>query len=457
VATTTYEPIQTQTLGSASGTVTFSSIPQTYTDLIIVVSGATASGGVNLQVRFNSDSGNNYSTTRMIGNGSSASSDRIPNYSAIIGSAIPTTVGNGNIILQVQNYANSNTYKTMLIRGNNASVNTAATVGLWRGSTGSATQAITSISLSPEFTDNWSTGSTFTLYGIANAQIEAPKATGGTITYDNTYFYHTFGASGTFTPTQSLTADILVVAGGGGGGRSDGGGGGAGGLLGFAAESLTATGYTVTVGAGGTGGVSGVAATTGNDSRFGTLTLVKGGGLGGGFSASGGNGGSGGGAGAANSTSLSGGSPTSGQGNSGGSNSNSGTVGQRLAGGGGGAGAVGGNATLSNSGSGGIGSSTYSSWGAIAGVGQNSSSTVYFAGGGGGGSDRSVATFPGAGGLGGGGAGAPSSTGQPVAGAAGLVNTGGGGGGGASGTAPNNLDSDGGAGGSGVVIVRYLK
>ena len=77
-----------------------------------------------------------------------------------------------------------------------------------------------------------SSGSFYTGFGIA-------KATGGNIYTDGTYWYHAFrSASGTFAPTQSLTADILVVAGGGGGGFAStqtgrGGGGGAGGLLFF--------------------------------------------------------------------------------------------------------------------------------------------------------------------------------------------------------------------------------
>jgi hypothetical protein len=161
----TYEPIATNTLGSATTTVTFSSIPSTYTDLIIVVNGAAASGGNNLGIRFNTDSGSNYSTTRMQGNGSSATSDRVSS-TFIYGNSLPTTLGNGNNIIQIQNYANTTTYKTVLTRNSNPASVVGTTVGLWRGSTGSATEAITSISLSPEFSVNWVSGSTFTLYGI---------------------------------------------------------------------------------------------------------------------------------------------------------------------------------------------------------------------------------------------------------------------------------------------------
>ncbi len=90
---------------------------------------------------------------------------------------------------------------------------------------------------------------------------------GGIITEDSQYWYHTFGASGAFIPKQSLTCDILQIAGGGGGGFTRGGAGGAGGLLLHSAQSLTATSYNVTVGAGGAAGTSGNGG-TGVNSQF---------------------------------------------------------------------------------------------------------------------------------------------------------------------------------------------
>ena len=57
----TYTPIATQTLGSAAASVTFSSIPQGYTDLVLVdnVKSASGAGDSELDVRFNGDSGSN--------------------------------------------------------------------------------------------------------------------------------------------------------------------------------------------------------------------------------------------------------------------------------------------------------------------------------------------------------------------------------------------------------------
>jgi MSHA biogenesis protein MshQ len=132
---------------------------------------------------------------------------------------------------------------------------------MWRGSTGSATQAIDRIDLKAAGGGNWTTGTTFSLYGIRREGVSpAPKATGGVISSDSTYYYHTFPATGVFTPSQSLTCDYFVVAGGGGagatvGGGWAGGGGGAGGYRTFTGVSFASgTAYTATVGAGGTGG-----------------------------------------------------------------------------------------------------------------------------------------------------------------------------------------------------------
>ena len=70
----TYTPITSNTLTSATASVTFSSISGTYTDLVLVVSAQSASTNVDLAMRFNSDSGTNYSNTRLYGTGSAAGS-----------------------------------------------------------------------------------------------------------------------------------------------------------------------------------------------------------------------------------------------------------------------------------------------------------------------------------------------------------------------------------------------
>jgi hypothetical protein len=163
----TYEPIATQTLGSATATVTFSSIPSTYTDLVLVTSSkkdtATAA---NEAIRFNSDTGSNYSYTLLEGTGSAAASGRATNSTSIAldDAALVDTSNFRPAIVSIQNYSNSTTNKTILSRANNASRGVDAIVGLWRN-----TAAITSVSVILQGGSNFAAGSTFTLYGIKAA------------------------------------------------------------------------------------------------------------------------------------------------------------------------------------------------------------------------------------------------------------------------------------------------
>jgi len=158
----TYEPISTQTLGSATATVTFSSIPQTYTDIVVVVAGSL-SANQYVAIRFNSDTASNYSFTRVAGDGSTAVSAR--GTSETFGRlAIGNPTNQFNVIGQIQNYSNSTTYKTWLSRSNIPADYVGALAGLWR-----STSAITAIQILTTTADTFATGSTFTLYGIKAA------------------------------------------------------------------------------------------------------------------------------------------------------------------------------------------------------------------------------------------------------------------------------------------------
>lgn len=158
----TYEPIATTTLGSAQASVTFNSFSG-YTDLFLVVN-ATSTANNNMDLRFNSDSASNYSRTVVLGDGSTASSNRASSQTFIrcTSDGIIST-GSSMQTVNIMNYANSTTYKTTIGRANNAAFGTDAIVGLWR-----STAAITSLTLTLS-TNNFSAGSTFTLYGIAAA------------------------------------------------------------------------------------------------------------------------------------------------------------------------------------------------------------------------------------------------------------------------------------------------
>jgi hypothetical protein len=433
----TYTPIYSTTISSAVDSVTLSNIPTTFTDLTISLEVQLASSGEDLYVRFNGDSGSNYSTTWLRGISNAASSLRQSSTGCRLSDGGSSTNGNTTQqTINIQNYSNATTFKTTLSRSNNASRGLDAMVNLWR-----STSAVTSLTFYTS-AGNISSG-TITIYGI-KAAVSAPKAAGGDLVYsDSLYWYHVFNNSGAFVPYTSLTCDYLVVAGGGGSSNGTGGGGGGGGyrtsIGGSQTTLVSQTSYTVTVGAGGTGSTGGTQ-TKGVDSSMliaGSTTITStGGGYGGSFGIVGGPGGSGGGggyfqSGATNGYPGAGNTPSTSpsQGNSGGSGREGAP--NYGSGGGGGAGAVGGDANTSQSGNGGAGALS-----AITGL--------YYAGGGGGGSDSSRANVAGTGGVGGGGNGAISA----LRGVAGTANTGGGAGGGAGGLGNN--------GGSGVVIVRYL-
>ena len=116
----------------------------------------------------------------------------------------------------------------------------------------SNTAAITSVTLTGAY-NNFAQYSTFYLYGVSNSSIQnsnIPYASGGDVIVANGgYWYHAFKYSGTFTPKNNLSADLLVIAGGGGSNPDVGGGAGAGGILYFAGQSLAmGSAQTVTVG-----------------------------------------------------------------------------------------------------------------------------------------------------------------------------------------------------------------
>ena len=166
-AGSTYTPIATQTLGSAAASVTFSSIPSTYTDLVLVINGAVSVNTASIVGQVNGDTASNYSFTELYGSGSAAGSYRIANTTIFAASQYSLGISNTNPstnILHFMNYANTTTYKTILLRSSDASNGTTATVNLWR-----STAAINSITLKMQSTYTMNTGTVFSLYGIAAA------------------------------------------------------------------------------------------------------------------------------------------------------------------------------------------------------------------------------------------------------------------------------------------------
>jgi hypothetical protein len=447
----TYVALRTETVATSTPSVTFNlSGISGYTHLEIKGKYGSTVTEDYLRMQFNSDTTTNYSSRRIDGNGSSARTSGTANQNHVWldwNSSCENALTKMTRI-NIFNYANTTTFKSLLIRGDRATsttptyTGTEAIVSMWRKSP----EAITSITLTMS-TGNILAGSTFSIYGIKawdNAEPSA-KATGGAVYSDSTYWYHAFPYSGTFTPTEPLTADVLVIAGGGGGALA---GGGAGGVQLFSSQSIS-TAQSVIVGAGGGAGHCGADGTTGirgaqgGNSAFGALTASVGGGGGGALSDTqsvrdGGAGGSGGGGGTAvNTGGGAGGANTSGQGFAGGAGYHQPGV-FLSSGGAGSAGGAGANYSGGTPGVPGPGVTTYSSWGLATYTGHNVSGTVWFASGG---QQTGTSTRP----NGGGGIGTNYTSFNNA-----LQATGGGGG---STYGPNN----GGNGGSGVVIVRYAK
>ena len=163
-AGSTYTPIATTTLASAQASYTFSSIPGTYTDLIIAINGYETVSSQNMYIQFNGDTSTNYSGTTLYGNGTSALSARSSSFAYTYIDRQGNGTGFGTGLVNVMNYANTSTYKTTLIRYGYAGVDTETTVGLWR-----STAAITSITIAAGGSASLASGSSFTLYGIAAA------------------------------------------------------------------------------------------------------------------------------------------------------------------------------------------------------------------------------------------------------------------------------------------------
>lgn len=167
--------IASNTLGSSAASVTFSSIPATYTDLVLKISCRTnySSTVDGIFVEFNGSTATNYSDTVLRGFGSTG-----------IGNTRDT--GNGYILFRdsnVGNTATSNTFSNSEIyipsytvsqnkpssyfgvqENNTTEAFLCVTAGLWQ-----VTSAITSIKLTPQVGPNFLTGSTFWLYGLKNS------------------------------------------------------------------------------------------------------------------------------------------------------------------------------------------------------------------------------------------------------------------------------------------------
>ncbi len=164
----TYEPLASQTLGSAASSLTFNSISGEYTDLVLVANYIPTTLGNTVRLTFNSDSATNYSKTGVFAwTGNSIGSNNFSNYSYLfnlwqIGGVLAPNI----VTFNIMNYSNTTTFKTCLLRASTVlspDSEVSAEVGLWR-----STAAINTILLTSSAT-TFAIGSTFTLYGIKAA------------------------------------------------------------------------------------------------------------------------------------------------------------------------------------------------------------------------------------------------------------------------------------------------
>lgn len=156
----TYEPIATSTASGSVSSITFSSISGSYTDIVLVFEGKTSAAD-EWGLRFNSDTGNNYSATWMAGGANPVQSSRYSNVSFATFNYVRT---NRTIaIANIQNYSNSTTYKTVVTRTSEPD-NAWSCISMWRNSA-----AITSITLLSVNGYNFSNDTKVTIYGIKAA------------------------------------------------------------------------------------------------------------------------------------------------------------------------------------------------------------------------------------------------------------------------------------------------
>jgi len=164
----TFVAIATVTVGSGgAANIEFTSIPATYTDLVILISARSTGADPNIMIRFNSSS-SNFSQKRLVGDGSSAASyGTYGEWSAWASASTDTASTFGNSLIYISNYGSSN-YKSLSSDAVSENNGTTAymTLGaeLW-----SNTAAITSVSFVMGSSNNFSQHSTATLYGIKNS------------------------------------------------------------------------------------------------------------------------------------------------------------------------------------------------------------------------------------------------------------------------------------------------
>ena len=162
MATPTYTAIASITLGSSASSVTFSSIPQDYRDLVLVFNIQMATPR-EIGLQFNSDTTGHYSYVMAIGTGGVESGSSTTRTYIRTNNATNEGVSPSMSICQIQDYSATDKHKTVLTRANDGASNVRMLAGRWPD-----TSAITTMTVMNSAGNNFSAGSTLELFGIAS-------------------------------------------------------------------------------------------------------------------------------------------------------------------------------------------------------------------------------------------------------------------------------------------------
>lgn len=159
MSTPTYEALATVTLAVDTASVTFSSIPATYRDLVLVLEGTLTSGEGVLTAVINGDTGANYSRVHIGGGGASGFSGEASGNNELQFGFI-TNVRHSSIT-QFMDYSATDKHKTVLNRSNNPTVTTFGWTSRYANN-----NAITSLLIDTSSAGSFGAGTTLNLYGI---------------------------------------------------------------------------------------------------------------------------------------------------------------------------------------------------------------------------------------------------------------------------------------------------
>lgn len=150
-------------LASASGTVSFTNIPQAYKHLVLVAKTANSGTSSAGRLQFNGDTGANYNSVGLGGNGSTASSwsESGATGGRVIGYSIGPTTGWSTFTLNVMDYCATDKHKIALSRSSDAGSDIMATVTRY-----ASLSPVTSVTIYDVTGQTYSAGSVFTLYGL---------------------------------------------------------------------------------------------------------------------------------------------------------------------------------------------------------------------------------------------------------------------------------------------------